>query len=184
MAWEACTGPAAVPAGTGTCEDFVSCFTACPQGDGDCVNGCVEASSQQGYDDYNAVIDCGQDNMCFDDQGAGDQACFDDNCAAEQVPCFGEPLTPMGEGDCIGLVTCLDACDDTDPDSRETCVRPCVEASSTTGFDNLNAMNECITSSTDANGAPCEDVACAQAACGDEAALCYADGMIPVPAGQ
>jgi hypothetical protein len=77
------------------------------------------------------------------------------------------------------LVTCLDACDDTDPDSRETCARPCVEASSQAGFDNLNAMNECTSASTDANGAPCPDVACAQAACNDEVALCYADGMIP-----
>jgi hypothetical protein len=181
MAWEACTGPAAMPMGTGTCQDFVGCFTNCPQGDGDCVNACVEASSPEGYADYEAVIDCGQTNMCFDDQGAGDQACFDENCATEQVPCFGEPLTPMGMGDCIGLVTCLDACDDMNPDNREQCVRPCVEASSQAGFDNLNAMNDCIVASTDASGAPCPDVACAQAACGDEAALCYADGQIPEP---
>ncbi|MGB0646038.1 MAG: hypothetical protein ACPGQS_02625 [Bradymonadia bacterium] len=181
MAWEACVGPAAMPMGTGTCQDFVQCFTGCPQGDGDCVNACVEATSPEGYDDYNAVIECGQTNMCFDDAGNGDQACFDANCAAEQVPCFGEPLVPMGDGDCIALTACLDACDPMAADNRETCVRPCVEASSQAGFDNLNALQECITNSTDATGAPCPDLACVQTACNAEAGLCYADGMIPAP---
>ena len=120
-------------------------------------------------------------NMCFDDTGAGDQACFDANCAAGQVPCFGEPLTPMGTGDCIALNTCLEACDPMADNDRETCVRPCVEASSQAGYDDLNTLSDCITASVDANGAPCPDVACVQTACGDEAALCYADGQIPDP---
>ena len=168
-----------MPMGTGTCEDFVSCFTSCPQGDRECVNGCVEASSPEGYAQYEAVIQCGQDNMCFAEDGSGDQACFDSNCAAEQVPCFGEPITPAGDGNCIALTTCLDAC--ADPEDREGCVRPCVEASSQQGYDDLLAFQECVQNSTDANGSPCLDVACAQAACGTEAAACYADGMIPPP---
>ena len=179
MEYEACFGPSAMPMGTGTCEDFFECFTSCPEGDRDCINGCIEATSPEGYADYEAVIQCGQDNSCFNEDGSGNQACFDMNCAEEQVPCFGEPITPNGDGDCIALTQCLEACED--PTDRETCARPCIEAASQAGYDARIALDTCLMNSTDANGAPCQDIACAQAACATEAAACYPDGMIPAP---
>ena len=69
----------------------------------------VEATSPEGYDDYNAVIECGQTNMCFDEQGAETKH-VSMRTALPSAPFFGEPLFP-GDGDCIAWTACLEACD-------------------------------------------------------------------------
>ena len=166
----ACFGPSARPMGTASCSEFVGCFTTCPSGDRDCVNECIEASSPSAYAQYEAVIDCGQVNTCFDDSGAGDEACLRDRCSAEMAPCFG---APMGFGDCISLTNCLQNA------SSGAAEVACINASSQAGYDDLLALRACVEGSTDANGSPCQDIACAQAACLFEAFACYPDGQIP-----
>lgn len=164
--YDACFGPPAMPMGTASCDEFVSCFQNCPDGDRDCVNTCIENTSPDAYAEYEAVIECGQTNMCFDDAGAGDQACLLDNCAEEMAPCF---ATPMGDGDCIALTTCLEGAADGAAEIA------CIEASSRAGYDDLTALQECVASSM------CMDASCVNMSCTAEVAACYADGMFPEP---
>ena len=79
-------GGPVVPGADLSCQEFAECIFNCA--DQACQQRCVDAATQVALGQYEAIIDCGTNNMCFDDQGGQDDACLQGNCGAEIAACF------------------------------------------------------------------------------------------------
>jgi hypothetical protein len=136
----ACGLPGA--SGAGTCAEYTSCANGCGQNQ-DCALACIESSSPEAIGQLGDVIECGETNMC-----GQDQSCYDENCDAEQVACFGEQVQPMGDAGCADTLMCITPCMD------EACQEVCIEASSVEGFELLRDMLGCM-QTNECEGLPC-----------------------------
>jgi hypothetical protein len=158
----ACFGESVDPGGNGTCGELNGCLNTCGPNDANCQNGCVEATSPEGFQQFQDAIACIQMAGCQ----PGDVACQQENCGAELEACLGSPVEPMGDGTCNELDECLTGCGQND----QACLDGCIEGSSQEGFDALGAVVQCIQANM------CADDACVETNCADELAACDAQG--------
>ena len=88
-----CLPPRAMPMGDGTCIDLTNCITDCDENDSECARACIEASSQQGFDDRVAFEECVQGaTECTDPATARD--CVQMACNTEIQACFEGGMLP------------------------------------------------------------------------------------------
>jgi hypothetical protein len=158
-----------VPSGMGDCGDLLQCFNRCPDGPGGeaCQEDCIRNTSPDGFSNYNAVIECAQTNMCFE-EGMDVQACVEGQCGMEWVACVGEPTMPMGNATCGETFACV-----TMAQTQEAATE-CFEAADQEGFDLVNTFIGCLSDNM-CIGEQGIDAACQQANCAEEAAACEAD---------
>lgn len=160
---EACVGGGVQPGGMGTCEDFGDCLGECPPNTQPCVDACIEASSQLGFDQYVLLVDCINESC----PEGSNPSCGLVSCEDEYVACFPNIAIPRGAAGCAGFNTCLGNC----PPNDDACVNRCITAASPRGYDLfLNAIN-CIQDAGCADG----DAACQQANCGNQITACLND---------
>jgi hypothetical protein len=115
----ACFGEAAVPMGMGSCNDFLTCL-----GDENTTRDqCIEQTSPASYATFEAIIACGDANMCADD------ACLNEECDAEIRTCISDGRM-FGMADCGTTWDCVLNCGEQD----QGCVETCVDAASEDGF--------------------------------------------------
>ncbi|MCA9545896.1 MAG: hypothetical protein KC613_15940, partial [Myxococcales bacterium] len=164
------------PMGNLSCSEFLQCLNTCPPNDQACQQGCVEDTSAEGFNAYNAVVECAQVNNCFGADGSADTACLEANCGGEVEACFGEQVEPMGTDNCGEFVQCLGNCQD------QACQQRCVSNVSAQGFDDYNAIIECGQTNMcfDAQGRA--DQACLEGSCGGQLEACF--GAQPEPMGD
>ena len=101
---------ACFPPGTWTCKEAWICFITCPEGDEDCPQECLGEMNLEAQDQWNAFIDCLDENGYFD--------CFDlpedQQDACLQVPW--ETCQPFlsacasGDKNCKTVWECMDTC--------------------------------------------------------------------------
>lgn len=156
---QACVGQPVAPTGEGTCDAFDECLGMCG-GEQACVDACITATSQQGYDQYVALVDCF--NMsCPAGSGA---SCGVVNCEPEFEACLGPVPVPRGVQSCAQFNDCLSFCVEGD----QVCVDRCIELASPAAYDALVAATNCIADAGCAAG----DAACQNANCGNEINAC------------
>jgi hypothetical protein len=162
---EACFGKIARPNGMGSCSDFIGCVNDCPQGDQNCRDNCIEATSQPSFDKYDAVISCLRDNECWDANDMLSQQCFDDNCSELWDACIVDGRT-FGNGTCGDIHGCFFGCDLMD----QACQEGCLERGSQESWFLFQEYLGC------AGDAMCNDQMTCDAACPAERTACYAAG--------
>lgn len=158
---EACVGQGVTPMGAGTCEDFDACLGECAQGDQPCVDACIVASSQMGFDQYVALVDC-VNMSCPAGSGA---SCGVVNCEPAFEACLGPVPVPRGAETCGQFNDCLGLCAQGD----QVCVDRCIERASPAGYDALVAASNCVRDS----GCAANDAACQDLNCGAEIDACF-----------
>lgn len=159
---EACIPPIG-PMGNLTCEQFDDCLRECAVGDQPCINDCVTATSQVGYDQYLAFVDCL--NMQCPDGSA--PSCGLVRCEMPIEACLGPVAVPRGFDGCSTFNDCLSFCGDND----DVCVDQCIESASARGYDLLLEAINCVNDSGCAPG----DGACQQLNCGPQIQACFND---------
>jgi hypothetical protein len=165
--------PPPPPPATLTCGGIIKCVNACKDGDNPCVEACITNGSAKGKADLDALITCGNTNMC-----KGVSGCLQQKCAAQFAACSDgatppppPPPPPPGNLTCGGIVTCWSACKDGD----EPCLEACLEKGSAKGKADLDALITC------GNTNMCKGVSgCLQQKCGPQLAAC-ATGTTPPP---
>lgn len=110
------------PPGVWTCKEGWICIQTCPDSDSDCVQDCMGEMSPEAQDQWNAFIDCLDENGYFE--------CFDlpeeDQAACLQPPW--EICQPFlsecasGEATCKDIWDCMDTCSPID----EMCPYECL----------------------------------------------------------
>lgn len=151
------------PMGDLTCEEFDDCLRECPDNDQPCVNACVTATSQVGYDQYVAFVDC--INMQCPEGSA--PSCVLVSCEPIIEACLGPVAVPRGVGGCSSFNDCLGTCG---PDDQ-ACTDRCIESTSARGYDLLLTAINCV---QDSGCAP-DDGACQQLNCGAQIQACFND---------
>ena len=164
------------PQGDEACIALAQCLSGCEEAD--CSLLCRNQASDEAKMLYDAIFACGSQHACNEPGGAYNVECMNDNCLFELDSCYGPPPPgpppPMGEGTCQELDDCLRECEADDLNCRDNCV----VASSQMSFDQLVAMQECLTNTECPEG----DIACLLATCEMELAGCY--GSVSVPRGM
>ena len=110
------------------CTNLVTCLQQCESDQ--CAQGCYDKTSQAGLEKFIALVDCGDANACFEQDGGpggpgepGEpggsddpvQQCLDENCDDEYEACLND------EG-CLGILVCLDDCAPGDGQCENGCI--------------------------------------------------------------
>ena len=162
---EACFGAIARPNGEGSCSDFVGCVNNCPQGDQNCRDNCITATAERSFAQYESVITCLQDNMCWGADDMLSDDCFDLNCADLWDECIVDGRV-FGNGTCADIHGCFWGCDVMDNVCQEACLETGTRAAWT-------AFREYLVCAGDAM---CQDAPGCDAACGAERMACFEAG--------
>ena len=83
----ACLGPDALPAGSETCAEFLTCLETCDEGD-DCRANCLATISSDGFEALRTVYACGRENLCLQLDGTFDLTCLETECGELSPSCF------------------------------------------------------------------------------------------------
>ncbi|MEE2755617.1 MAG: hypothetical protein VYA30_03095 [Myxococcota bacterium] len=150
-------GGGAGPMGNGTCDGLFACANQCPMGNQDCINQCIESTSEEGWNQAQSLLQCGQTN-CPDSSNA----CLQEQCADQWNACFGAPAMPSGNGTCSGFLQCVNGMQQTRNE--------CIEATSPESY----ALFEAIISCGSANN--CMTDECINENCGAQIEACTVDG--------
>ncbi len=151
------------PGGPGTCEQFDDCLRECPDNDQPCIDACIEATSQEGFDQYLAFVDCL--NMQCPEGSA--PSCGLISCEGPIEACLGEVAVPRGALGCSAFNDCLGTCAEGD----QACTDRCINSASARGYDLLLGAINCVNDSGCAPG----DADCQQLNCGAEINACFND---------
>ena len=119
------------PDGAGTCGGIFDCFGDCPQGDQQCLQGCVQRADAQGQGQFNDVQECLQRTGCLDREP---DTCNED-CGNEIDACFG---VGVGNEDCTTVLECILAC------QSNECARGCFFSGTQAAQDGFNALADCL----------------------------------------
>ena len=132
---------ACFPPGTWTCKEAWICFITCPEGDEDCPQDCLDEMNLEAQDQWNAFIDCLDENGyydCFDLPQGQQDACL-------QVPW--ETCQPFlsacasGDKSCKEVWDCMDTCAPLD----ELCPYDCLYDGTPEAQDAYFNVLDCIT---------------------------------------
>ena len=159
---ERCFGPQVRPEGMGTCNELLSCLPLCDDGDNACVRRCIESTSPESYELYEAALGCVQEN-CM----GGDNDCQREQCAVEIDACVDDGR-PVGENRCGQVRTCFWACAG-DADMIDACRRDCIDTGTLESQRIFNTFLQC------AGAAMCIDQAQCELACPMENDACTQD---------
>ncbi len=149
---DACLGGGG-PGGDLTCGGIFDCAGQCPDGDQNCIQGCLGAGTAAAQDQAIELSQCAQE---ADANGQDVETA----CAELIEACFGPPAPP-GTDACGAVLDCLVAAQD------EGAAQACYEG----GTENARALIE--TAVTCLNDNQCMDVECAE--CSNEVSACRAD---------
>lgn len=137
--WDKC-----VVYGTQGCYYLLTCLNSCPEGDQQCIQGCVDNTSKNGLALYNAIYDCimqacpicqtdptsPQCDTCFTQVQQQGGACYNalQTCLNDRT---------YGTKKCGELWTCVNACMD------QKCVQDCLLSGTKTATQLWDAMITC-----------------------------------------
>jgi hypothetical protein len=143
--WFSCTGQLSDEA---ACPSVIACIDDCAD-DPLCALACEDAAATGAWDEAEALLTCGQTNMCEDGP------CLETNCPSELLACS------TGEASCGDLSSCLLGCT-----GAELCEANCVADATESAQEQFGALVMCI----EANS--CEDQDCIDMNCADEQTAC------------
>ena len=91
-----CLPPRAMPMGDGDCIALTNCVTDCDENNSDCARACIEASSQEGFDDRIAFEECiqGATQCANETEPAAQRECIQMACTTEIQACFEGGMLP------------------------------------------------------------------------------------------
>jgi hypothetical protein len=108
------------------CTELVNCLQQCESQQ--CEEQCYQKSSQSGVNMFIELIQCGQENQCFeDDGGSGEptdpgspsddpvQQCLEEECGSEYQTC-------LNDDGCTEILVCLEQCEDGDQQCENGCM--------------------------------------------------------------
>jgi hypothetical protein len=169
----ACFGETIIPNGMNSCSALNECLNLCPASDPACSNTCFAGSSPDGYNEFFALIYCGQDNGCNEsDDPDVYSACLAANCSQQSNICF-EDTVGQGTLTCSEMYDCVETC----PEGDALCTAGCVENVSPEGLVQARAFEGCFGET----GCPDNDYACELQTCATEFLECF--GSVGVPSG-
>lgn len=172
------------PEGPLTCNQIFACFSACDDGDQDCIDGCFERGNAVSQNAVSAIGACVRDNACQDN------LCVETHCADEVAGCDADdraatvpptaPDAPVDaasspQGDtltCNEIFNCFGECENGESD----CFDACFDRGSERAQEGVVGISECI------RDTGCESQECIAENCADPIAFCDSDDRVDGPA--
>lgn len=147
--------------GTLSCSGIYDCYDRCSDTDDACFEDCYYSGTSTAQQLVYNMYECGETSRCQD------WDCMDQHCTSLVDSCFGGGSTGgtggSGELGCNEIIDCFNPCAPED----QACFEDCLNRGAPQALDTLIALSDCL------EAAGCQDDACVQNQCGQEAAACF-----------